>query len=106
MFFWISSGVLPAVVQGTSTWRQLGWMLSQVLAKVSGPAGSIFPNAAARGGKSGSVPLREYTRPSYGAHRAQVVPWLDIMYRSCSWSAVRTASTSACLEVVRDTIVQ
>ena len=39
------------------------------------------------------------------AQMAQVLPWLLIWYRSCSGSAVSTASTSACLEVVRRTML-
>lgn len=44
--------------------RQFGWILSQVLLRSSGPSGSTFPNAIDSGGKSGSFPLLEYTRPS------------------------------------------
>ena len=50
-------------------------MFSQELVRSSGPAGSIFPKAAVSGGKSGSRPLLEYTRPSSGAQSGQVVPW-------------------------------
>ena len=44
--------------------------------------------------------------PFKRAHMAHVVPWLLILYKSCSGSAVKTDSTSACLDVVRLTIVQ
>ncbi len=80
-------------------------MFSHELSNESGPALSRFPNAADSGGKSGSFPLLEYTRPSYDAHSLQVVPWLLILYKSHSGSWVSTDSTSACLDVVRRTIL-
>ena len=100
----ISASVFPAVVKGNRLWRQFGWIFSQVFSSVSGPSGSIFPKAHARGGKSGSCPLLEYTRPSNGAQMGQVVPISEIWYRSLPGSWVRTAITWACAVTVRRTI--